>query len=87
MTTASMNWRGCDMWLHDPYVIDELLRRRAEMVARAQLTVVAERPLIVERFMLAVRVLRDAALAARVRDSAIVAPPPVDPRPVRAARA
>lgn len=65
-----MDWRGCDIWLHDPYVIDELLRRRAELVARAQRTVVAERPLIVERFMLAVRVLRDAALAARVRDSA-----------------
>lgn len=77
---------GCEMWLHDPYVIDELLRRHAELVAADRLTVVAERPLFVERLALAVCVLRDAALAARVRDSAGGAPA-AEPRPARAARA
>ena len=77
------------MWLNDPYVVEDILRRRVEQQARAPRVAPHGRPRPFRprgRLGLAVRVLIDARFAGRVADAlAVTATRP--PEPTRGARA
>jgi len=75
------------MWLQDPYALEEFLRRHAEQLARSRRPAGRDGSRLPERAVLALRILVDAALAARVRDAVTTARPAAAasrPRPTRA---